>query len=119
MYTLQKAKEEIDAVASHATAIAAYAIATNEVSDAKLESFKKEIIATIETKFAELERKIVGDGQFSESTALVDLGAKISLLTHVSPAPAPPGDRPADQPGPYQSGDHDQNHDQHDNHHQH
>jgi hypothetical protein len=91
MYTLQKAKEEIDAIAKHATDIAAHALAMDDNFEAKLESFKKEIISTIELKFAELEKTILGDAHNVETSALADLGAKVSQLMHGSATHSAPG----------------------------
>ena len=123
MYTLQKAKEEIDAVAKHATDIAVHAVAIADDVEAKLDSFKKDILSAIEEKFAELSRTIRGDGEEIESTAISDLGAKVSLLTaRTTPTPPPPPQDHSEHHDDHQSypqqGEHDWNHDQHGEHHQ-
>jgi hypothetical protein len=118
MYTLQKAKEEIDAIAKHATDIATHSLAMGDNFDAKLESFKKEIIITIEAKFAELEKSIIGDTHQVETSALADLGAKVSQLMQGSAPHAAHGERGPDTGDHSHSGEHDPNagYQQHDHH---
>ena len=83
MYTLHKAKEEIDAVAKHATDIAAHVLTLSDDLRAELVSFRKEILDGIDRKFADLERTIQGDTAVMDSSAVADLGAKVSLLSSV------------------------------------
>ncbi len=83
MYTLHKAKEEIDAVAKHATDIATHVLTLSDDLRAELASFKKEILDGIDRKFADLERTIQGDTAVLDSSAVADLGAKVSLLSSV------------------------------------
>ena len=92
MYTLNKAKEEIDAVAKHASDIAVHALAIVGELDAKLDTFKSDILSAIDAKFAELARSIRGEGEPAETSAIADLGAKVSLLTRTA---APPADQPS------------------------
>ena len=83
MYNLLKAKEEIDTVAKHTTDLAAHVLAITGGIDRKLESFKKEILDAIDVRFNELERAIVGgEHRDVESSAISDLGAKVSQLLH-------------------------------------
>ncbi len=92
MYTLNKAKEEIDLVAKHASEIADHLIAMSGTIDSKLDLFKADIISTIEAKFAELARTIHGDVSTVESSAVADLGAKVSLLSQGAAKPESQGD---------------------------
>jgi hypothetical protein len=88
MYTLQKAKEEIDAVAKHATDIAVHTLAIADNIDSKLETFKKDISHLIDQKFAEFSKSIVGETEHFETSAVSDLGAKVAQLIHGSAPPA-------------------------------
>ncbi len=81
MYTLHKAKEEIDAVANHATDIATHVLTLSDDLHAELSRFKKDILDGIDKKFADLERTIHGDTAVLDSSAVADLGAKVSLLS--------------------------------------
>ena len=81
MYTLHKAKEEIDAVAKHATDIATHVLTLSDDLHAELLSFKKDILDGIDKKFADLERAIQGEPAILDSSAVADLGAKVSLLS--------------------------------------
>ena len=81
MYTLHKAKEEIDAVAKHATDIATHVLTLSDDLHAELVSFKREILDGIDKKFADLERTIQGGTAIMDSSAVADLGAKVSLLS--------------------------------------
>jgi hypothetical protein len=89
MYNLQKAKEEIDAVAKHATDLTEYVIALSErhntVSqgvDARLETIKTELLAAIDAKLAEVRHALFGGEEKPlDSSAIADLGAKVSQLT--------------------------------------
>ena len=91
MYNLLKAKEEIDTVAKHTTDLATHVLALSDSIEHKLESFKKDILSAIDARFAELERAIVGgDHREVETSAISDLGAKVSQLRHG--AGTPPGD---------------------------
>ena len=81
MYTLHKAKEEIDAVAKHATDIAAHVLTLSQDVHVELQSFKKDILDAIDKKFVDLERTIQGETAVTESSAVADLGAKVSLLS--------------------------------------
>ena len=81
MYTLHKAKEEIDAVAKHATDIATHVLTLSDDLRAELLSFKKDILDGIDKKFADLERTLQGEPAILDSSAVADLGAKVSLLS--------------------------------------
>ncbi len=81
MYTLHKAKEEIDAVAKHATDIATHVLTLSQDMHAELQSFKKELLDAIDKKFVDLERTIQGETAINDSSAVADLGAKVSLLS--------------------------------------
>ena len=92
MYNLQKAKEEIDAVASHTGVLTEHVLAIAErlhalESDlgAKLERLRG-MVSTIETSFSGLKSGISGD---FETSAVSDLGAKIIQLHHVVHGKAP------------------------------
>lgn len=89
MYTLSKAKEEIDAIATYASDIAAHALTIDKNLMVMLDAFKQEVLTKIDAKFAELEKGILGEAQPSESSAVVDLGAKVAMLKHHLPAAAP------------------------------
>ena len=106
MYTLQKAKEEIDAVAKHATDIAVHTLAIADNFDAKLESLKKEIAHIIEAKFDELSKTLLGNTENIETSAVADLGAKVAQLIHGSAPPAVHGVTITDPGAP--PSDHDQ-----------
>jgi hypothetical protein len=107
MYTLLKAKEEIDAVAKHATDIAVHTLAIADNFDAKLESLKKEIAQVIETKFDELSKTFFGDTRNIETSAVADLGAKVAQLIHGAAPPAIHGVIITDTGAPDpQNGDH-------------
>ena len=83
MYNLLKAKEEIDTVAKHTTDLAVHVLGITEGIEQKLESFKKEILSAIDARFNELERTLVGGEQRDvETSAISDLGAKMSQLLH-------------------------------------
>ena len=83
MYTLHKAKEEIDAVANHATDIATHVLTLSDDLHAGLSKFKKDILDGIDKRFADLERTIHGDTAILDSSAVADLGAKVSLLSSI------------------------------------
>ena len=87
MYTLHKAKEEIDAVAKHATDIATHVLTLSDDVHSELLSFKKDILDAIDKKFADLERTIHGDTAIVDSSAVADLGAKVFLLSSARHAP--------------------------------
>ena len=89
MYTLHKAKEEIDAVAKHATDIASHVLTLSADVHAELQSFKKELLDAIDKKFVDLERTIQGDTAIADSSAVADLGAKVSLLSSTKMAAVP------------------------------
>ena len=91
MYTLHKAKEEIDAVANHATDIATHVLTLSDDLHAELSRFKKDILDGIDKKFADLERTIQGDAAISDSSAVADLGAKVSLLSSSKHPAGPQG----------------------------
>ena len=101
MYNLQKAKEEIDAVASHTSVLTEHVLAVAERLQAlegdvgeRLERLKS-FITTIEASFANL-RSIITGGNY-ETSAIDDLGAKIAQLHKVvhggaAPSPVAPDD---------------------------
>ncbi len=91
MYTLHKAKEEIDAVAKHATDIASHVLTLSDDIHVELRSFKEDILKAIDKKFVDLERTIQGDAAIVDSSALADLGAKVSLLSSAKIAAASEG----------------------------
>ena len=107
MYNLQKAKEEIDAVASHTGVLTEHVLAVAERLHAlegdlgaKMERLKS-FVATIETSFSSLRTAISG-GDF-ETSAVSDLGAKIALLqnvVHGAPASNAHDDRPESRAEP-------------------
>ncbi len=99
MYSLSKAKEEIDTVAKHATDIAAHVLHMSDDMNAKLDSFKAEILSIIEERFTELGRTLYGDAESVETSAVSDLGAKVSLLTRgITPRPVSSEDAPQHDP---------------------
>lgn len=109
MYTLQKAKEEIDAVAKHATDIAVHTLAIADNIDAKLETFKREIAHLIDQKFAEFSKSIIGDTEHFDTSAVSDLGAKVAQLIHGS---APPSIQSVNEHAPHPQVNEPQNWDQ-------
>ena len=92
MYTLHKAKEEIDAVAKHATDIASHLMTLSDDVRGDLQGFKKDILDAIDKKFVEFERAFQGDTAIAESSAVADLGAKVSLLSAGKSSPDPESD---------------------------
>jgi hypothetical protein len=125
MYTLQKAKEEIDAVAKHATDIAVHTLAIADNFDTKLESLRKEIAHIIEAKFDELSKTLLGDTQNIETSAVADLGAKVAQLIQVAAPPSVHGINGAEQAAPVPPPEHQnqgwehEHHDNDDHHNQH
>ena len=88
MYNLQKAKQEIDAIAAHTGELISFVAAEDENARAKLDVFKKEILEAIDSRFAALEKAMLGgeDANF-EPSAVSDLGAKVASLTQRSTPP--------------------------------
>ena len=93
MYNLQKAKEEIDAVASHTGVLTEHVLAVAErlhalESDlsAKMQRLQG-FVGTIEASFSSLRSTISG-GNF-ETSAVSDLGSKIAQLQKVVHGSAP------------------------------
>ena len=91
MYNLQTAKEEIEQVAKHTTALTEYVMSlservqSHENIETKLADFKKSLLEEIDAKFAELERKIFGSETSHEGkSAISELGHKIAGLMHVA-----------------------------------
>ena len=93
MYNLQKAKEEIDAVAKHATDLTEYVIAIGDVLqtlssslEGKLEGIRRELHGLMDGKLNEVKQSVLGnDGPLFETAAIADLGARLSALkTHGS-----------------------------------
>lgn len=80
MYNLNKAKEEIDAVARHATDIANHMLALSGDVEARLERMKADILKAIDEKFDDLRRSVHGEEETQGSSAVEDLAAKVSLL---------------------------------------
>ena len=105
MYTLNKAKEEIDAVAKHASDIAVHALAMAGEIEAKLDGFKTDILSAIDAKFAELALSIRGEGEPAETSVIADLGAKVSLLAKTAASPAPADQPNGEEHHPLPSGD--------------
>ena len=93
MYNLQKAKEEIDAVASHTGVLTEHVLAVAERLQAlegdlgaKMERLKG-FVTTIEASFSSLRSTISGN---FETSAVSDLGAKIAQLQSLVHGAAPP-----------------------------
>ena len=88
MYNLQKAKEEIDAVAKHATELTEHVIAIGDVLqslsaslEGKLEGIRRELHGLMDGKLSEVKQAVLGsDGPLVETSAIADLGAKLSAL---------------------------------------
>ncbi len=88
MYNLQKAKDDIDAVAKHAIELTEHVIAIGETLqalstnlEAKLEGLSKELHGSMDRKLEEVRKAVLGnDGPLVETTAIADLGAKLSAL---------------------------------------
>ncbi len=96
MYNLQKAKDDIDAVAKHATDVTEYVIALGEMLqtldgglERKLEAFKTELLSAIDAKLAEVKRTVLGgDGPSVDTSFVSELGSKVLLLKKRAPAAA-------------------------------
>ncbi len=112
MYTLHKAKEEIDAIAKHATDIASHVLTLSDTMHTELHSFKQDILNAIDKKFVDLERAIQGDAAIVDSSALAELGAKVSLLSSVKTVAAAQGEG-SDHGGQMPAQEHDLQPEQH------
>ena len=104
MYNLQSAKEEIAQVAKHATALTEYVMSLSERAlahdglEARLNDFRSSLLKDLDTKFADLERKIFGSETAHEgASAVSDLGQKIAGLIHVAAPSHGPDDHKSDQ----------------------
>ena len=79
MYNLQKAKDEIDAVAKHATDVTEYVIALGDTV--------QELLGAIDARLADVRRAFLGsDGEMAETSFVGDLGSKVSLLKRGAPS---------------------------------
>ena len=100
VYNLQKAKDEIDAVAKHATDVTEYVIALGDTVqaldgslDRKLAAFKAELLGAIDARLADVRRAVLGtDGELAETSFVGDLGSKVSLLKRGAPSAVPDGE---------------------------
>ena len=115
MYNLQKAKQDIDAVAKHATDVTEYVIALGEMLqssdsrlDARLDALKADLLQAIDARLAEVRRAVLGDeGQPAETSFVSDLGSKVSFLKQRPTAAAPhehAPDHASDAPHPDHQG---------------
>ena len=111
MYNLQKAKDEIDAVAKHATDVTEYVITLGEMLhgfessfESKLDAFKTELLSAIDAKLAEVKRTILGSEGETVATSFVDdLGSKVSLLKRRGTTAAPEDAPSATDTHPHQA----------------
>ena len=111
-YDLRRAKNEIDAVAKHAADLVEHVIALDERAqalsgalDAKLDKLKRDVLAALDHRIAEVSRAVSGGDGPGVAFVLAALGTSVSRLPAAPAAPiGNDGDTGASRPAP--PGDH-------------